>query len=345
MVGDDLIVLGDIAEEIKSRLEQIPTVVSADTSVNFSPGEIVFIPNQDLIAQRGLTVSAIGLELNKGISRDDSLEIEIDGDEMEIDLGYDKKELGTIESIGDVLVTNSLGKTYALSELGEVRLQASFSSIARRDEERIISVTADSQGGNVAEINEKLQNIIDQEIEIPDGYRVDFGGENEDTMETFRDMFVKMIIGIILMLFVLITQFNSYRQVFIILSTIPLAMIGVFIGMGLARLTLDLPAFIGIISLVGIIVNNAIILIDQINKELDKGKELIEATRKAGYSRMRPIILTSITTIMGLLPLSITEPVWRNMGFTIIFGLAFGTVLTLFIVPAMMVSFYHKEKK
>jgi len=345
VVGDDLILLDKLSEEIKLQLEQIPTIVSADTSVDFSPGEIVFIPNKDIVIQRGLTVAGIGAELNKGVSRDQDLDVDIDGDEIEIDLGYNKEDLSAVENIENILVTAPSGQAYALSELGQVRLQASLSSIEHRDEERVVTITADSQGGNVAEITKELQARIDENVELPADYRLDFGGENEETMATFQDMFIKMIIGIILILLVLIIQFNSYKQVFIILFTIPLAMIGVFFGMGLAGLALDVPAFIGVISLVGIVVNNAIILIDQINKEIKKGNPLVEATRTAGYTRMRPIILTSVTTIMGLLPLSITEPIWRNMGFTIIFGLAFGTFLTLFIVPAMVVSFYRKTVK
>lgn len=346
VIGEDLLILEDLSEKIKLELEQIPGVISIDTSADFSPGEVVFIPNRDLLADNGLTVSEIGLELNRGISRDRNLKIDLeDGDEIVIDLGYDKKDLTSIESVENILITAPSGLQYTLSELGEVKLQASLANINRRDEERIINITADVKGANVAEVNEELQRRIDQNIEITGDYRVEFGGESEETMEAFQDMFIKMIIGIILILFVLIVQFNSYKQVFIILSTIPLAMIGVFFGMGLAGLTMDFPAFIGVISLVGIIVNNAIILIDQINKELAKGELLIEATRRAGYIRIRPIILTSITTIMGLLPLSISEPIWRNMGFTIIFGLIFGTFLTLFVVPATTVSLYHKTLK
>jgi HAE1 family hydrophobic/amphiphilic exporter-1 len=346
VIGNDLLILEELSEKIKLELEQISGVISIDTSVDFSPGEVVFIPNKELLTKRGLTVSEIGLELNRGISRDRNLKIDIeDGEEIAIDLGYDKNSLNSIESVGNILITSSNGQQYALAELGQVELQAAFSSIYRQNEERVISVTADVKGVNVGDVNKELQKRIDSNIEIPNDYRIDFGGENEDTMEAFQDMFLKMIIGIISILFILVIQFNSYKQVFIILSTIPLAMIGVFFGMGLAGLTMDFPAFIGVISLVGIIVNNAIILIDQINKELARGELLIEATRRAGYIRMRPIILTSITTIMGLLPLSITEPIWRNMGFTIIFGLIFGTFLTLFVVPATTVSLYHKKIK
>jgi len=346
VIGEDLEILEDLAEKIKIELSQIEGVLSSDTSISFSPGEIVFIPNKDLIASRNLTVSTIGFELNKSIARDKNLKIDTsDGEEVRVDLGYDNNKIDSVEDVENFLISAPDGQIYALSELGEVKLQAALSSIKHEDEERIVNITADVQGVNVTLVNEELKGRIEENIEIPEDYRVKFGGESESTMEAFQDMFMKMIIGIILILFVLIVQFNSYKQVFIILSTIPLAMIGVFFGMSLAGLTMDFPAFIGLISLVGIVVNNAIILVDQVNKELTKGKSLIESTRKAGYTRMRPIILTSITTIMGLLPLSIMEPVWRNMGFTIIFGLIFGTFLTLFIIPITIVSLYHKKIK
>ena len=182
-------------------------------------------------------------------------------------------------------------------------------------------------------------------MDIPAGYRIDFGGESQELQEVFMDMFTKMIIGIILILFILIIQFNSYRQVLIILFTIPLAMIGVIWGMALARLTVDIPSFIGIVSLAGIVVNNAIILIDEINRELSRGKYVIDAVINAGRVRLRPVFLTTVTTVFGLLPLSITQPDWRNMGFTIIFGLTFSTFLTLVIVPTLYISFYKGKLK
>jgi HAE1 family hydrophobic/amphiphilic exporter-1 len=203
----------------------------------------------------------------------------------------------------------------------------------------MISVTGGTDGGNPTEITNVFKERIAL-MDIPAGYRVDFGGESQELQEVFMDMFAKMIIGIILILFILIIQFNSYRQVLIILFTIPLAMIGVIWGMTLARLTVDIPSFIGIVSLAGIVVNNAIILIDEINRGLSKGKYVIDAVINAGRVRLRPVFLTTVTTVFGLLPLSITQPDWRNMGFTIIFGLTFAMFLTLVIVPTLYISFY-----
>jgi HAE1 family hydrophobic/amphiphilic exporter-1 len=236
------------------------------------------------------------------------------------------------------------GEILPVSSLGEVKINPSLAQIDRKDEERVVTITAETEGGNPTEITQKLQNDL-QDFSLPAGYRIDFGGEQEELMGTFQDMTLKMFIGIILILFILIALFNSFKQVLLILFTIPLAMIGVFFGLAAAGLTLDVPAFVGVVSLVGIVVNNAIILIDQINREIAGGRKLIDAVREAGFIRLRPIILTTITTIFGLLPLSITQPDWRNMGFSIIFGLTFSAFLTLFIIPATFVSFYRKSVK
>ncbi len=344
VLGDDLIQLENTAEEIKRKLETIPTVVNAETSVDFSPGEFVFVPNKDILAQKGLSVAQVALELNKGISRDQDIEISQQGEEIELDVGYDEKQLNSINDLEAIRMITLSGEELAISELGRVLINPSLAKIDRRDEERAVTVTADTEGGNPTEITTQLMEEIEK-TNLPEGVSISFGGEQQELQEILQDMLLKMIIGVILIFFVLIIQFNSYKQVMIILFTIPLAMVGVFFGMTVGRLTLDVPAFVGIVSLIGIVVNNAIILIDRINKELAKGKRLVQSVRRAGFVRFRPIILTSITTIVGLLPLSITQPDWRNMGFAIIFGLLFSSVLTLFVIPTMFVSFYRKQIK
>ena len=342
VLGPDLLVLEDFANDIVAELEQIPTTIDVETSVELSSGEFVFTPNKDLIAQRGLSVIQIAGELRGGVARDDSIEITKEGEEVEIDLGFADERLLSIEEIKGITVTNSSGETYSLSELGELSFAPSLAAINRRDNERAVTITADTDGGNPTEITTELQARLET-MTLPTGYFVSFGGEAQELQEVYIDMLLKMFLGIILILFILVLQFNSYKQTLIILFTIPLAMIGVFWGMTIFRMTLDIPAFIGIVSLAGIVVNNAIILIDQINKELGSGKKLISAVQSAGAVRLRPIFLTTITTVVGLLPLSITEPIWRNLGFSIIFGLAFSTLLTLVIVPALFVSLYSKK--
>jgi len=342
--GDDLLVLSKIALDLKEELAKIPTVIDAKTSINQTSGEFVFIPNKKIIAENGLSVAQIGLEIRNGVNRNTDENIKKEGDEIPINIGLEEDSLKSIEGIKDISIVAPNGKKMFVSQLGRIEFQPSLASIEHYDKQRMISVTAGTDGGNPTEITNTFKEKISQ-MDIPAGYRVDFGGESQELQEVFMDMFTKMIIGIILILFILIIQFNSYRQVLIILFTIPLAMIGVIWGMALARLTIDIPSFIGIVSLAGIVVNNAIILIDEINRELSNGKYIIDAVVDAGRVRLRPVFLTTVTTVFGLLPLSITQPEWRNMGFTIIFGLTFSMFLTLMIVPTLYVSFYKRKLK
>lgn len=344
IIGEDLAVLENLAEKIKNELAAIPTVVEAETSIGFSAGEFVFKPNKDILAAEGFNTAQIAQELRTGIAGTDDIEITKNGDDIKIDFGFNEDKLKSFSDLSGIMIQSPAGENMVLSELGTISIEPSLSSISHRDKERVVTISAKTAGGNPTEISLQLEEKIAQ-MEFPSGYRVDYGGEQQELNEIFQDMLLKMIIGIILILFILVIQFNSYKQVFIIMMTIPLALIGVFFGMAASRLIIDIPAFVGIVSLIGIVVNNAIILIDQMNREIAGGKKLIDAVRRAGYSRLRPIILTSITTIFGLLPLSITQPDWRNMGFTIVFGLTLSTFLTLFVIPAIFVSFYQKKIK
>lgn len=344
VIGDDLLVLNDIAEKVKNELAGIPTVIDAKTSVEETSGEIVFVPNKEVLARNNLNPAQLGLELRNSINRNTDESIKKQGDDIIISVGANENMLKSTEGIKDMAISTPSGKELFVSELGKIELRSSLASIDHLEKDRVVYVTSGTDGGNPTDITNELKNRITK-LDIPSGYRIEFGGETQELQEVFMDMFMKMIIGIILILFILIIQFNSYRQVFIILLTIPLAMIGVIWGMTLSRLIVDIPAFIGIVSLAGIVVNNAIILIDEINREIKNGAYILDAARNAGKIRLRPVFLTTITTVFGLLPLSITQPDWRNMGFTIIFGLTFSTFLTLVVVPSLYVSFHRGKLK
>ncbi|MFO7806972.1 MAG: efflux RND transporter permease subunit [Candidatus Moraniibacteriota bacterium] len=344
VVGEDLVVLEELSENIKERLADIPTVINEDTSVQESPGEFVFFPNKDLLTNKGLSVATVSSELREGIAGNNDIKITKNGEELNLNIKYKDESVNSSNELENIAIKTPGGEMVPVSALGKVEINSSLAQINRKDEERVVTITANTDGGNPTEITQKLREDL-RDFNIPAGYRIDYGGEQEELMDTYQDMLLKMFIGIILILFILVALFNSFKQVLLILFTIPLAMIGVFFGMAAVGLTLDIPAFVGVVSLVGIVVNNAIILIDQINRELAGGRRLVNAVQEAGFVRLRPIILTTITTIFGLLPLSITQPDWRNMGFSIIFGLTFSAFLTLFIIPVTFVSFYKKRLK
>jgi len=182
------------------------------------------------------------------------------------------------------------------------------------------------------------------EIELPEGYTVAAGGEDEETQESLNDMFRAMILAAILIAALMVLQFQSFRQAFIILTTIPLALIGVFPGLLLVGQPLSFPGMIGIVALAGIVVNNAIILIDKINLSQKQGMNVQDALVAGGQARLEPIILTTITTVFGILPLALTQPLWASLGYAIIFGLLFSTMLTLFVVPLLYNRLYKNKK-
>ena len=306
---------------------------------------IVF--NQDIMANYGLSAAQVSMEIRNGIAKNDDVKVIRDGDELKINVGYENNRIANINDLKNLTTKTPTGEEIAIGSLAETKIVPSISSINRVDQERTVTVT----GRNEKDFKKnELMNAFKEKMEtysLPSGYTVSYGGANEEQSEIYADMFFKMILGAILVLFILIVQFNSFRQVGIIMFTVPLAMIGVIGGMTALRLTLDIPAFIGVISLWGIVVNDAIILIDQINRNRKKkGMDVIKAATCAGHARMQPILLTTATTVFGLLPLSISDPGWRNMGFSIIFGLSFSTVLTLIIVPTLYVGLEGwKEKR
>jgi len=170
-----------------------------------------------------------------------------------------------------------------------------------------------------------------------------YGGEQEDLQQSYNDLFRAMILAVFLIAGILILQFRSYRQPLFILSTIPLSFIGVFPGLILIGSPLTLPAIIGIVALAGIVVNNGIILVDMINKNRREDMIIAKAIVNACTVRLRPIVLTTITTIVGILPITLSSEIWGGLGFSIIFGLTVSAGFTLFTVPLLYNAFAEKE--
>jgi len=216
--------------------------------------------------------------------------------------------------------------------------------INHEDGDRLVTVTSLVEDGYQAQqIVSAFQKQADQ-IFLPPGYTFSYGGESESINKSFADMFKAMFLGMFMIAGLLVWQFRSYRQPFFVMSSIPLSLIGVFPGLVLVGQPLSFPAFIGVVALAGIVVNNAIILIDRINENrLNNGMSIDDAIREAATSRLQPILLTTMTTVAGILPLAITNPSWGPLGYSIVFGLLFSTALTLFMVPLLYQRFGEKE--
>jgi HAE1 family hydrophobic/amphiphilic exporter-1 len=349
--GDDLDILDDLAIRIKNIVKNIPGTRSVRFTSDDSPGEIVIEIDRAKAQMYGVTTSQIASVLRVAVAGVDATVLRNDGEETNVLVKYDldgqndgisnkKIDLNNIESI---TILTSQGDI-PLSSFVKTKIDYSRSLIEHDGGNRIVSIVGDiDEGVSSQEVFDEAKKEI-KKMDIPDGYKVIYGGESEDMEESFTDIFKALIIGIILIAALLVLQFNSFKQALFILVTIPLSLIGVFFGLFISGQPISFPGAIGIVALVGIVVKNAIILVEKINMNIKDGLSLKEAVIDAGKSRLRPIILTTITTVVGMVPLAFSDPTWGPLGFAIIFGLSFSTVLTLFVLPIICYRFSQDKE-
>ena len=341
--GEDIKKLSTLSGDVIDYFESVPGVINIKDNIDTAAGEFTFSVDRQKMNYYGLDLVTIASTLRSAIHGTEASEISIDGEDVDITVKYNDDEFTSVNDLENILLFTPRGESILLKQITTIELNPSLLAINHRGGEKVVVVTADTEEG----IN--LQNIIKDFEEfksnmiIPDGYSIDLGGEVEDIEKSFQETFYSMIVAVILIAMILVLQFNSFRQPFIIIFSLPLALIGVIIGLNITGQAFSFPAFIGIVSLSGIVVNDAIVLIDRINKNIYNGMEFVEAIIDGGISRMQPIFLTSITTIAGIAPLIYANELWRGLSITVIFGLIFSTVLTLVIIPIMFASICQKK--
>ncbi len=347
ITGENIDTLKNIANEIKEITEKTPGTQNVNISLKPGINEFKFTLDQNKLNFYGLSGIDVAARIRSIIQGVEATEIDIDDESIKVFARYDfQKNHGSIETsiqeIEDMQITTPSGTKITFGDIADFSFEQSFASIQHEEEKRVIKVTSEVQKGqNTVEITTKLQEEL-KTYELPSGYELKFGGDTAEIQESFNDLYRSMIIGVILIGFTLVMTFNSLKQPFIILLTLPLALIGVFPGLYLIGLALSFPAFLGIVALSGVVVNDAIVLIDRINKSREAGMEFTDAIAESTNSRLQPIIITSLTTIIGILPLAMTNEFWAGLGFSLIFGLICSTLLTLLVIP---VIYYSLEVK
>ncbi|MFH1047125.1 MAG: efflux RND transporter permease subunit [Patescibacteria group bacterium] len=351
ITGDDLIELESLANQIADELRDIEGATGVGTSIAETNGEFVVYVDRQKAQLYGLTAMQIAGLLRNSVYGSEATTLSIDSNDVGVNVRYQldpnaadgtATRVADIGDIGTLTVTTPRG-TVPLSTFLTTRFEGSQASISHEDGNRVVRVESDLLGGATAQVvlNDLSKRL--ERLDIPSGYTINFGGDMEAINESFTDLFRAMILGIFMIAGLLIWQFKSYRQPLFVLVTIPLALIGVFPGLTLVGQPLTFPGFIGVVALAGIVVNNAIILIDEINSLRKGGADRLDAIREAARTRLQPILLTTITTVAGILPLAITNPTWGPLGYSIAFGLLFSTVLTLFVVPMLYARYGEEE--
>lgn len=333
LMGEDIEGSKKLAETYAKALNEIEGVYNVDVSAK--TGVMQYLINiREMKAQTyGLTSSSIAQQLRGCITGVTVTTIRSQREDVDVVIKKKEAILKDIQNIQNLYVTSSNGEKIPISSLVDFVEIAGLSSIKHDSGERIITISADlKKDFNVNDVVDIFKEKTSDD-QIPKGIKVDFGGDVAGIQDNFISLFQSMILAIFLVFIILTIQFKSIAQPFIILTTIPMALIGVMWGLVLTGNDFGFYSFMGIVALVGIAVNDAIVLIDYMNYLRSEGIEKNEAIVKAGMTRFNPVFATTLTTISGVLPLAFKEATYAQLSFSIIFGLLVTTVITLVFIP------------
>ena len=350
ITGPDFKELNILTEQVTEIFESTLGTKNVDTSVKAGLNEFKFVLDRDALALHKLTTIQVASTIRSILQGVNSTTIKLNNEDIDLIVRYDLPKINgrtnlSFSDIENFQIQSPKGYLVSLAELGEYDFTQSTNDISREDQKRVIKVTSGvEEGFNSVEITTRLQAKIDK-MEKSQDYEISFGGDYESINESFTDLYKSMIVGVILIAFCIILEFNSFRQTIIIMMTLPMALIGVFPGLMIMGLNLSFPAFLGVVALAGVVVNNAIVLIDRINENRGNGIEFKKAIAEAANSRFEPIFMTTITTIIGIIPLAISNEFWAGLGFSLVFGLAFSTILTLVAIPTFYYIFEEKKER
>jgi multidrug efflux pump subunit AcrB len=339
-------VLDKVSVDVVSLLEGTEGVINVVSNRAVSPADLTFTLDKEALAKSGLSVGEVSSFLRTAIFGVTATETSINNEDVDVIVRLDKESISSVEEIKNLSLINNFGEEVKLSYVADFSLEPALAAIRHRDFVRTITVQADLESGYTPNaVVPKIEKQVKEQGIVPAGYTVGFGGEVEDIEQSFQELWSAMIVAVLLIMIILVLQFNSYKKPFAVLMTLPLMLIGVVIGMLIFNLPFSFAVFLGLVSLAGIVVNDAIVLLDKTQRNVDEKKMLIrDALADAGDTRLQPILLTSITTIFGVIPLAIADPFWLGMSIAIIFGLSFATIMQLFIIPMVYLKFEGKKQ-
>lgn len=352
LYGDDLKTLQDTAKDMAEKLAAVDGIDETDNGIGATSGEIKVTVDKTKAAKKSLTVAQVYQQIAAAItSETTSSTLTNSGKDIDVVVIKDENSDVTKNNIKDIKLTytdkEGNEKTTKLSEVAEISDSESMNSITRSDQKRYIKVSGTLKDGYTnTDVSNKAKALFD-DYKLPDGCSIEYSGSNESTMEAVNQMLLMMLLGVILIYLIMVAQFQSLKSPFIIMFTIPLAFTGGFLGLLITGFDVSVVALLGFVMLCGIIVNNGIVLVDYINNLRLEGKERREAIVEAGKTRMRPILITAITTVLGLstmaLGIGTGSEIMQPIAIVCIGGLLYATIMTLYIVPVIYDILSKKE--
>lgn len=344
ILGDDLAELDSYIEKAKEYLKTVPGTANVDKTVKSGTGKLTFVPDKSALVQNQISIDQLGLFLRlyaSGLAIDKH-QFEGENENKDIAIRLSSKT-ASVQSLYSLNIPTQSGNI-PLSSLGKLTLEPNPTLITREGGKRTISVTASvTKGHSVAEANKKLETFANSELNLAEGYDWKTGGVNKENQESVNSVLQAMVLSFFLIIVTMVIQFSSFRRAGVVMMVIPLSISGVFIIFALTQTPLSFPALVGLLALFGIVVKNSILMVDKIVKNENEGLTYIRSIGDAAASRLEPIALTSFAAIFGLVPITLSDPLWRGLGGAIIAGLTFSGTIMLFFVPVVYYYLFRKK--
>lgn len=336
--GPEQEVLDELAQQVIWMISDIEGVHNPQSSASEGRPEILIEVNRAAAAQFGLTYQQVMSEVELSFNGQVATQYREDGSEFDVTVMLPEEERTSIRDLETTMINTPSGALIPLTAVAELKQVVGPVEISRQNQQRQINVTSEVMGSDLGSVSVAIDQALSS-MNFPDGYTYSMGGQVEDMMESFTDLAMALAFSIFLVYLVMAVQFESILHPLVIMFSMPTTLIGVLLGLFITGQPLSIPAFIGVIMLAGIVVNNAIVLVDYINTLRREGMERGEAIRQAGPTRLRPIMMTTLTTVLAMIPLGMGlgegGEAQAPLAIVIIFGLSVSTLLTLLFVPVM----------
>lgn len=337
--GYDFDATNRVTEEIRHKMKNVKGARDIKVSREDDRAELQIDFDKEKLAMSGLSAAQVSMAIRNRVNGYNAGFFKEDGDEYHIFVRLQEDFRNSITDIEQMTLATPTGKFIKVGELAKVRELWAPPTIEHKRRQRVVTINVTPSGTSLLELANASKEVVNS-IELPRGVVVNVGGSYEDQMEMSRDMSTLMLLIILLVYIVMASQFESFAKPFLILlGSIPFAFAGAFLALFITGQELEMIGMLGLILLVGIVVKNGIVLVDFINLMRDRGYELNEAIALSGASRLRPILMTAVTAILGMVPMALStaegSEMWIPLGIVVIGGLTFATVVTLFIVPVL----------
>lgn len=344
--GDEIDTLASIADKAKAEIAKVPGVRDVESSLAEGRPEVQIIVDRERTAAYGLSVAEVASGVRSAIRGEVATRYRVGGDEIDVRVQLQETARENLADLENLLLAGP-GGSVALRDIAGVKIVKGPLAIERRDQARSVAITANLTGRDLASVIGDIKQRLNG-FPLPPGYRFEYGGEAKEMTESFGNLSAALVLAILLVYMILAIQFESLGQPVALMLSVPVAVTGMVLGLLLTGRTFNVPAFIGVIVTVGIVVNNAIVLIHYVNQLRARGLERDEAIMRAGPVRLRPVLMTASTTVLAMLPLALGigkgAELKAPLATVVVGGLLFSTLVSLILVPVVYAIFDDWEK-